>query len=487
MLHEVRGHVVVGKQVLDKALAVVVAERLQQQPRRAAAEAGPDLEQVPARERHDQDRNAIDGLSQMLDQVEEDRLGPLDVLEDDDRRVLDGGRREQLTHGPEGPRRVGGGLRPPQRARDALDNSGCLIAVLQQAQEPGLDVVAALAGGVVDQCGDDLAQRPERESLAVGQAAADGNDGALPHRFGELVGEPRLADAGGTDDRDQLTAAPFECTSKRGVEVLQLVLTADEGRGELPAGGIGGDVDVDEPEGWYALRLALELERRERFHGHRVPDELERLLADEDLAGRRRLLETGCHVDGVAADEAMATRAMAGDHLPGVHAGTRLEGDPEVAVELLVELGERAAQAGRCPHRTQRVVLANGRHPEQGHDRIADELLDGSLVALDHGAHRAQVLPEHAAERLGVEPLRERGRVAQIAEDDRHDLADADGRGSSRKRAPAVRAEPGLFRRVHAAARALAHDASLRPPATAREAWHRRVRAVRRRSASTPI
>src|SRR4029079_7443750 len=99
------------------------------------------------------------------------------------------------------------------------------------------------------------------------------------HRFGELAGEPRLADAGGTHDREQLTAAPGECAPEGGVGELQLAPAAAQGREESRAGGRGDDVDVDEPEGRHPLRLALELERRGRFRGGRVPDALERMLA----------------------------------------------------------------------------------------------------------------------------------------------------------------------------------------------------------------
>ena len=92
--------------------------------------------------------------------------------------------------------------------------------------------------------------------------------------------------------------------------------------------------------------------------------------------GRRRLLEAGGDVDRVAADEALAARGVAGDHLARVDAGARLERDPVAPLELLVELGERRAHVGRGPHRAQRVVLAHRRHAEHGHDRVADELLD---------------------------------------------------------------------------------------------------------------
>jgi hypothetical protein len=104
------------------------------------------------------------------------------------------------------------------------------------------------------------------------------------------------------------------------MEAAQLAVAPDQRRGEPRAAVPRRDVDLDEPEGEYALRLALELQRRECLHADRMPDELEGVLADEDLAPRRRLLEAGGNVDGVTTDGAMATRELAGDHLAGVHA-----------------------------------------------------------------------------------------------------------------------------------------------------------------------
>ena len=88
----------------------------------------------------------------------------------------------------------------------------------------------------------------------------------------------------------------------------------------------------------------------------------------------RRLLEPGGDVDGVARDERVS---LAGDDLPGVDADPGLE----------LELADGIAHLPGGAHRAQRVVLVRDRHPEDGHHRVADELLHRAAVPLEDRAH----------------------------------------------------------------------------------------------------
>ena len=62
-------------------------------------------------------------------------------------------------------------------------------------------------------------------------------------------------------------------------------------------------------------------------------------------------------------------------------------------------------QAPEHPERgTQRsagVVLVGDGHAERGHDRVADELLDGPALGLDLLAHRREVGVQDLADRSG--------------------------------------------------------------------------------------
>ena len=62
-----------------------------------------------------------------------------------------------------------------------------------------------------------------------------------------------------------------------------------------------------------------------------------------------------------------------------------------IAIELRVQPGERLAHVRGGAHRPQRVVLADVRHPEDRHHRVADELLDRAAVPLDRRTHRVEV------------------------------------------------------------------------------------------------
>jgi hypothetical protein len=59
---------------------------------------------------------------------------------------------------------------------------------------------------------------------------------------------------------------------------------------------------------------------------------------------------------------------------------------------------------------------------EDGHHRIADELLDGAAMVFELRAHARVVRREHAAHVLGVEALCLRREADEVDEDDRDGL-----------------------------------------------------------------
>ena len=101
-------------------------------------------------------------------------------------------------------------------------------------------------------------------------------------------------------------------------------------------------------------------------------------------------------------------------------------------------------------------------HAEDGHHRVADELLHGSAVRLERAAHLVEVAPHHAAHRLRVEPLAERRRAGHVGEDDRHDLAGLPLGSGLRESGAAGRAETGPRTRFLAALGASRHEPNLR-------------------------
>jgi hypothetical protein len=137
-------------------------------------------------------------------------------------------------------------------------------------------------------------------------------------------------------------------------------------------------------------------------------------LADQDPAGGRERLETRGRVDHVAGDNSLARARL------GVERDERLaamDRDPEL------ELGrERVADRECGADGTFGVVLMCHRRTERGHDRVADELLDGAAESLDLRAYAFEVRALKRPHVLRIELFRLRSGADQVAEEDRHQL-----------------------------------------------------------------
>ena len=174
-------------------------------------------------------------------------------------------------------------------------------------------------------------------------------------------------------------------------------------------------IDGHESVRRHRVALAFQLERLCLVDDDRVSYEGEAGCSDEDLAGRGGLFETGCHVDCVTRDERFA---FAGHDLAGVHAGPERQGDPE----LFAERDDPIADFAGCSDGSERVILVRAGDPEDGHDGVSDELLDGSPMVLDDAANLFEVTAHRSTQRLGVELLAERRRTTHVAEEHRYRL-----------------------------------------------------------------
>ncbi|HEY8627164.1 MAG TPA: hypothetical protein VIL56_02545 [Gaiellaceae bacterium] len=230
-----------------------------------------------------------------------------------------------------------------------------------------------------------------------------------------------------------------DAVAERVVDQLELPLAAHHRRVEVPRERKGLRPYRHEAECVQRFRLALERERRERLSLHRVPHESKRLLPDPDLSRLGGLLEARRNVDRVPRREPLL---RADYDFAGVHADAKRQRRREVTLQLLVELSDRLPHLARGAHSSERVVLVQYRHSEDGHHRVADELLDRASVPLDHAAHRLEVAGHHPTETFRVEPFAERRRAAHVAEDNRDGLAllALDGRRNERGRARVAKA-----------------------------------------------
>ena len=241
-------------------------------------------------------------------------------------------------------------------------------------------------------------------------------------RAEELFGQPALAHSGLAEDRDEPAGSLGGRSVDLSVQPCQLLLPPDE-RG--PGAGDAGRHAVREPEqpvGRDRIRLALQRERLDGLRADGLPRQPPRQLAEQHLPHRRSLLEPRCHVHRVAAHEGLAGARVARDHLAGVDPDPQADSRAETALELVVQLLEASQHVGGRADGAERVVLVRDGHAEDGHDRVADELLDGRPVLDEDLAHSRERPAECGAKHFGVVRPGRPARIHDVRKEDGHDL-----------------------------------------------------------------
>ena len=168
--------------------------------------------------------------------------------------------------------------------------------------------------------------------------------------------------------------------------------------------------------------LALEVLRPGRFEGDRPGRGPLGRLADEDGARRGGGLQSRRRIDEVARDHALVRRADGDRRLAREDAGPRLE--------ARIDRPDRVDQFESRADTSLGVVLVRDGGAPDGHDGIADELLDGAAVTLDDVASDIEVASQQLADRLGITALGQRGEADEVREQDRDEATFRD-RGSS--------------------------------------------------------
>src|SRR5438105_10932086 len=140
----------------------------------------------------------------------------------------------------------------------------------------------------------DLGERPVRDCLPVGEAAA-----RAPQRLRRFVGEPLpelahepcLADAGVAEDRDQPGPSLVDDGSIRGEQPFELVVPADEGSPEAAhAAGAHERERPHEPLAYEAFGLPLRLDRLRLAELERAANRSGGALSDQYLTRGSTLL-----------------------------------------------------------------------------------------------------------------------------------------------------------------------------------------------------
>ena len=420
------------------SLDVFVAQGLEPKRHRPG---GAALAELRPRDAEQQDRCARGEERDVLDQVEERLLAPLDVVEDDDQRPL---RRSLLQ-------------RLAERPGDLLRRRRRLALAEQRADRHR----GGLVRGQHVELLQHLDHRPVRDPLAVGEAAAA--DDRRLDRSQNLRGQPGLADAGIADDRDQLAALLGPHALPRFPDERELALTSDERRLVPPLRRVA---HAQEPVGGNRLGLALQLERLDRLDLDRVA----RRARASALRPAPRPARAAC---SSRAATFTASPVASRSSVPVTTSPVMTPIRPSQP-----ELGQRVAHLDRRPHGAQRVVLVQHRHAEHGHHGVADELLHAAAVPLDDRLHPLEVAREQRTQPLRVERLAERGRAGEVAEEDRHRLALLlRPRGHSGEREATLLAELRALAVRMPTARTNQHAYEARPQPQHKTNWWQRHRA----------
>ncbi len=380
-------------QIRDELCGDLVGERLELDRGHVPAAASP-LELGPGG--GDDQQRAAHVADRPLEQLEQRRLGPVDVFHEQDDRASRAGLVQELDPGiPETVAR-----------RQRVQVAGDVAAEREAEDRPIVERAGLLL--------KDLPDGPVGPRRPVGQAPADVERRALRASLEprpQLAQEAALAHAGVAEDDRELRLAVLDRAFVRAAEGVELVTAPDE-RPLVGAAGPDRRQRPHEQPAGDGLALPLRVDVLQVAELERAPGRLRGSLAHDDLAGVRSLLEARAHVHGVAGDE-RAVRVGVDDHLAGVHA------DPQR--ERRVELGETLAHRERRVKRTLGVVLQRRGSAERRHHGVAGELLDGAADPLDLLRHRREEPVEQDPHRLGV-GLADRGRADEIGEEHGRDL-----------------------------------------------------------------
>ena len=172
------------------------------------------------------------------------------------------------------------------------------------------------------------------------------------------------------------------------------------------------------------------------YHGRlaeldRVTRRPERRLVHEHTVDRSGALQSGGGVDDIARGHPLAGARLRVEPYEYL---ARRNSDAELEVVLQRELPDRE----RGSDGAFGVVLVRDRSTEQRHDRVADELLDRTAVALELGTQASVIRAEERLHVLRVHSLRARREADEVAEEDRDDLALSAGHGERLRRGRAI-------------------------------------------------
>ena len=191
--------------------------------------------------------------------------------------------------------------------------------------------------------------------------------------------------------------APGQGRAIETVETRQLVSATDDLRAAPWARAALEPQDARDGQ-W--LGLALDEDRLGIAEEERIARESACRLADQHGSRRGSRLDAlrGVHrIAGHGVREDISGQ-QARDDLTGVDADTDRDGDAVAPLERLVERPRGPLDLERRAYGADAVILVRNRRAEDGHDRVADVLVDRPPVVLDRAREDAEVRAEYRAQ-----------------------------------------------------------------------------------------
>ena len=288
-----------------------------------------------------------------------------------------------------------------------------------------------------------LLHGPVRDAVAVRETASP----IRRRRVGlgrEFPEQPALPDSRRSEQRQKHRPARGAHLPPAFAQDGNLVLSADErrARGLPPRSHVPRRDRLPCSDG---QRLSLHLLRIERLVVDHVRGRAVRGLAHDDAVRRRGGLQARGGVDDVTCDHGLALarpRAEYDERLARID--THADAQAEIGIRRVHGRHGCLDREGRS-HRALGIILMRNGCAEDGHDRVADELLYGPAEALKLPSKLRVVRIEHPAHGLGIELLRLRREADQVGEEDRDDLALLAARSGGGERRSTGMAEAGLL------------------------------------------
>ncbi len=284
---------------MNETTGLLDRERRERNRRRVALPSAParlPLEELGSRGAEKEKRHRHAPVDEVLDEFDERTVGPVEVLDHDDAGTTRRHRLEEPAPGRERLLATHGGfvLADADKRRQSRREPGALRFVREETGEHHVELRCGLAWVVRledPRLGfHDLAERPERDALTVGQAApvTPGDDvGTLVEGGAKLGDEAALADPRLADDRDELDRRFALGAEERLEQQCALVLASDERAVRRclwladAAAGVGRAPDRDR------VGLPLRLDRVEWLERDRRLGRPHRGLVDKHGADRR--------------------------------------------------------------------------------------------------------------------------------------------------------------------------------------------------------